>query len=82
MDLTEHVELKALTDRLDTRRGELSAAEATLLDDISGRLAVPGETTFDDKICLEVMLRNIEIRKQMAVGPDVAEQSRELPRKD
>jgi hypothetical protein len=48
---------------------DLTPNEQEMLSHLKSKYAVPDHGDFDDKICLEVMLRNVAIRKGYAMDP-------------
>jgi hypothetical protein len=80
--MTDFVEVKRLLDALAAVEDRLSANELEMYRSIKARYEEPGAGSFDDKTCLEVMLRNIEIRAGYGLDPgQVAQRSIELGRK-
>ncbi len=62
-DLAQFVEVTRLLEELAPREAELSPNEREMYRSLKAKYAEPGPTGFDDKVCLEVMLRNIEVRR-------------------
>ncbi len=62
-DMARFVEVTRLLEELAPREAELSPNEREMYRSLKARYAEPGPTGFDDKVCLEVMLRNIEVRR-------------------
>ena len=62
-NLLRHAEVTALLERLAPLEGQLLPNERQMVQAIRDKYAQPGVTDFDDAHCLEVILRNLEIRK-------------------
>ena len=62
-DMAQFVEVTRLLEELAPREAELSPNEREMYRSLKAKYADPGPTGFDDKVCLEVMLRNIEVRR-------------------
>jgi hypothetical protein len=83
--LSELAEVTRLLERLAAVEEALTPNERELFHSLKAKYEAPGPGagSFDDRTCLEVMLRNVEIRRgygldpQDTVGPIV-----DLPRKD
>ena len=69
VDLARYTEVRRLIDALAPAEDRLTPNECELYRTLRARHADPGEVPFDDVICLEVMLRNVEIRKGYGTGP-------------
>ncbi len=61
-DMASFVEVKTLLQAVAAVESKLSANELEMYRSLEAKYQEPGHTSFDDKICLEVMLRNIKIR--------------------
>ena len=61
----EHV-LQLLSECADVK-GQFTANEYEMYSHIKEKYDNETDESFDDKICLEVMLRNISIRKDLAI---------------
>lgn len=68
-DMARFAEVTRLLEELAPRESELSPNEREMYHGLKAKYAEPGETSFDDKICLEVMLRNIEVRRRHGLEP-------------
>jgi hypothetical protein len=68
-DITRFAEVTRLLEELAPREAELSPNEREMYRSLKARYAEPGQTSFDDKTCLEVMLRNIEVRRRHGLAP-------------
>ncbi len=60
--MASFVEVKTLLQAVAAVEGKLSANELEMYRSLEAKYQEPGHTSFDDKICLEVILRNIKIR--------------------
>ncbi len=60
--MASFVEVKTLLQAVAAVEGKLSANELEMYRSLEAKYREPGHTSFDDKICLEVILRNIRIR--------------------
>jgi hypothetical protein len=81
--LIDHVQVNRLLDRLAAVKEKLTPNERELFHKLKAKYHEPGATGFDDKTCLEVMLRNIEIRRGYALDPkDTVARIIDLPRTD
>ena len=61
VDLVERTQILALLEELEAQKSNLLAHELEMMAHIKEKYAEPDDGTFDDKICLEVMLRNVTI---------------------
>ena len=80
MNLVEHTEIRALIDQLTDMADDLTANEREMFTHLKTKYATPTEGAFDDKICLEVMIRNVGIRTELNMKPSEATRVIELPR--
>jgi hypothetical protein len=79
--LIDHIQVNRLLDRLAAVKEKLTPNERELFHKLKAKYREPGATGFDDKTCLEVMLRNIEIRRGYALDPkDTVGRIIDLPR--
>ena len=69
LNLTRHAEVSRLLEQVDAVADRLTANELELFRHLKAKYEDPGPGSDDDKICLEVMLRNIEIRKGYGLDP-------------
>ena len=60
--MASFVEVKTLLQAVAAVEGKLSANELEMYRSLEAKYQELGHTSFDDKICLEVILRNIKIR--------------------
>ena len=81
MNLVEFTEIRELLDQLNVVAGELTPNEREMYAHLAEKYVTPTQGAFDDKTCLEVMLRNIDIRQNMGLKPADATKVVELPRK-
>ena len=80
VDLAHYVEISRLLDEVATLEGQLTANERELFHTLATRYEEPVSGTFDDKVCLEVMLRNVRIREGYGMKPGEATRKVDLPR--
>ena len=69
VNLAHYAEIKGLLDEVAALAERLSPNEQELFHTLAQRYEEPVTGTFDDKVCLEVMLRNIAIRKGYGLDP-------------
>lgn len=70
IDLAQYAELKNLLDRIEATEGELTPNERRQYLDMKGLYSEPCQVAFGDVRMLEVILRNVEIRKRYAIDKD------------
>ena len=81
--LSELAEVMGLLDRLAAVEEELTPNERELFHSLKAKYGAPGTGSFDDKVCLEVMLRNVEVRRGYGLEPqDTVGRIIDLPRKE
>ena len=81
--LSELAEVTRLLERLATVEEALTPNERELFHSLKAKYAAPGAGSFDDRTCLEVMLRNVEVRRGYGLDPqDTVGRVVDLPRKD
>lgn len=79
--LTDFAEVKRLLDRVALVQDRLTPNELELYRTLKARYEDPGAGSFDDKTCLEVILRNIEVRQKIGLAPgDTTKRIIDLPR--
>ncbi len=79
--LIDLVQVNRLLDQLAAVEEKLTPNERELFHTLKVKYREPGATSFDDKTCLEVMLRNVEIRRGYGLEPqDTVGRIVELPR--
>ncbi len=81
VNLAHYAEIKTLLDRVTALADDLSANERELFHTLAARYDEPVTGSFEDKTCLEVMLRNVELRKGYGLKAQDATRRVELPRK-
>jgi hypothetical protein len=81
VNLAHYAEIKALLDAVAARADELSPNERELFHTLAARYEEPVAGSFEDKTCLEVMLRNVELRKGYGMKASDATRRVELARK-
>ena len=69
-DMAGYVEFKHLIDRVEAAGAALMPNETETLADLKDKYAEPLTPDATDVTCLEVILRNIEIRKHYAVDAE------------
>lgn len=69
LNLTRHIEVTRLIAEAETVADALTPNELELLRHLKAKYSEPGQGADDDRVCLEVMLRNVEIRKGYAMDP-------------
>ncbi len=79
--LAHYAEIKTLLDEVASVADQLSPNERELFHTLAARYEEPVTGSFDDKTCLEVMLRNVVLRKSYGMKPGEATRRVELERK-
>jgi len=69
VNLAYHAEVLKLLAEVEAMAADLTPNELEMLSHLRSKYAVPDHSDFDDKICLEVMLRNVAIRSGYTMGP-------------
>ena len=64
IDLANRAQVLALLEECEQQKEQLTANEFEMMNQLKVKYSEADEGSFDDKTCLEVMLRNIEIRKK------------------
>lgn len=72
VDLANRALVLKLLSELEVVTDKLTSNELEMYFQIKEKYASSDEGTFDDKVCLEVMLRNISIRKGYGMDKDSA----------
>ena len=82
-DMARFVEVKRLLEQVERVESKLTSNEREMFRSLLTKYDEPGHTDFDDRICLEVILRNVEVRKGFGFDPS-RDPGRviELPRAD
>lgn len=62
-DMARHVKVQALLDKLAEVEDSLTFNELEMVRHLKAKYDDPGPNDFDDTTVLEVILRNVEIRK-------------------
>ena len=82
-NLSELAQVMGLLDQLAAVEEELTPNERELFHSLKAKYAAPGPGSFEDKTCLEVMLRNVEVRRGYGLAPqDTVGRVIDLPRKE
>lgn len=81
VNLVQYAEIRALLDEVAARADDLSPNERELFHTLAARYDEPVTGSFEDKTCLEVMLRNIELRKGYGLKAGDAVRRVDLARK-
>ncbi len=82
-NLSDLAEVMGLLDQLAAVEEELTPNERELFHSLKVKYEAPGTGSFDDKVCLEVMLRNVQIRRGYGLDPqDTVGRIIDLPRKE
>jgi len=81
VNLAHYAEIKTLLDRVGDCADELSPNERELFHTLAARYEEPVTGSFEDKTCLEVMLRNVALRKDYGLKAQDATRRVDLPRK-
>ena len=81
VNLAHYAEIKSLLDRVAACAAELSPNERELFHVLAARYEEPVTGSFEDKACLEVLLRNVELRKGYGLKAQDAIRRVDLPRK-
>ncbi len=63
VNLAYHAEVLKLLAEVEAKAADLTPNEQEMLSHLSSKYSTPDHGDFDDKICLEVMLRNVAIRR-------------------
>ncbi len=69
VNLAYHAEVLKLLAEVEAMAADLTPNEVEMLSHLRSKYAVPDHGDFDDKICLEVMLRNVAIRRGYKMDP-------------
>lgn len=68
-DMARHVEIKRLLEQLAEVEDKLLPNELEMVRSLAAKYDEPGHGDFDDVTCLEVILRNVEVRKGFNMDP-------------
>ncbi len=66
-ELVDHEQVLHLLSECAAVKSQFTANEYEMYSHIKEKYEKQSDGSFDDKICLEVMLRNISIRKDLAL---------------
>ncbi len=69
VNLANHAEVLKLLAEVEAMAADLTPNEQEMLSHLRSKYATPDHGDFDDKICLEVMLRNVAIRRGYTMDP-------------
>ncbi len=69
VSLAYHTEVLKLLAEVEAIAADLTPNEEEMLSLLRSKYAEPDHGDFDDKICLEVMLRNVAIRRNYTMDP-------------
>ncbi len=72
VQLANRVEVLELLEHVAEFEGELTPNEREMVCSLQAKYATPGGESFDDKICLEVIIRNVGIRQSAGMKPSEA----------
>lgn len=81
VDLANRAQVLALLDDCEQQKEQLTANELEMYSQLKSKYQSSDEGSFDDKICLEVMLRNIGIRKSVNMNKNEATRVIEVEKK-
>lgn len=62
-DMARHVEAQRLLEQIEAVEDQLLPNELEMVRSLKAKYAEPNHSDFDDVVVLEVVLRNVEIRK-------------------
>ena len=68
-DMARFVEVKRLLEAVEAVEDRLTAGELEMYRSLRTKCAEPVHGDFDDVTCLEVILHNVEIRKDYRIDP-------------
>ncbi len=69
VNLAYHAEVLKLLAEVEAMAADLTPNELQMLSHLRSKYAEPDHGDFDDKICLQVMLRNVAIRGGYRMDP-------------
>ncbi len=82
VNLVQHVEMLQLLEEVGASQKDLMPNEKEMLAHLREKYSEPAPGHFDDKICLEVILRNVAIRRAHGLSPaEAASRVIDLPHK-
>lgn len=68
VNLSHYAGIKTLLDEVSGIAEELSSNERELFHTLAARYTEVTTGSFEDKTCLEVMLRNVKVRRSYGLG--------------
>ncbi len=81
IQLANRAEVLALLDEVKALEDELTPNEREMVAHLREKYETPGDDSFDDKICLEVIIRNVGIRRGHGMtASEAAVRTVDLPR--
>jgi len=80
-DLANRAQVLTLLENCEQQKDQFTANEFEMFKQLKSKYQSADEGSFDDKICLEVMLRNIGIRKSVNMNKDEATRVIEVDKK-
>lgn len=72
VDLANRAQVLELLEACEQQKDQLTANEFEMYSQLKSKYREADDGSFDDKICLEVMLRNIGIRKSVNMNKNEA----------
>jgi len=72
MDLANRAQVLELLERCELQKDQLTSNEFEMFSQLKSKYKSSDEGSFDDKICLEVMLRNVGIRRSVNMDKNEA----------
>ena len=72
VDLVNRAQVLELLEACEQQKEQLTATEFEMYSQLKSKYSEADEGAFDDKICLEVMLRNIGIRESVNMNKNEA----------
>lgn len=72
VDLANRAQVLELLEACEQHKDQLTANEFEMFSQLKSKYSAIDEGSFDDKICLEVMLRNIGIRQSVNMNKNEA----------
>jgi len=72
MDLANRAQVLELLESCELQKDQLTSNEFEMFSQLKSKYKSSDEGSFDDKICLEVMLRNVGIRRSVNMDKNEA----------
>jgi len=72
VDLVNRAQVLELLEACEQQKDQLTANEFEMFSQLRKKYQAADDGSFDDKLCLEVMLRNIGIRKNVNMNKNEA----------